>query len=150
MNYGEILTRALAISWRHKYMWLLNLVIAVAALAIIASFALVTIAAAMHSNIPLAVVTGLAAGLLVLVAIPAAIAFTVVIRLAVRAVVLDEKQPFAAVAVAFRLLRRRLGRVALLWLVAVVAGAVGGLIVIASVIIVALPLAALTAAAYFA
>jgi hypothetical protein len=25
MNYGEILTRALAISWRHKYLWLLAL-----------------------------------------------------------------------------------------------------------------------------
>jgi hypothetical protein len=25
MNYGEILTRALAVSWRHKYVWLLAL-----------------------------------------------------------------------------------------------------------------------------
>src|SRR5690349_2239438 len=25
MNYGEMLTRALAITWRHKYLWLLAL-----------------------------------------------------------------------------------------------------------------------------
>ena len=129
---------------------LLNLVVALAALALIGSLAVATFLAGTHGDVALAVVTGLTAGLLLLVAIPFWIVFAIAVRFALRAVVLDGKRPWAALARGFGLIRRRLGRVALVWLLVLASGAVAGLAVSVVVVIVALPLAAIAAASYLA
>jgi hypothetical protein len=129
---------------------LVSLVVGLVALAAIGSLALVTFMAGTHSNVPLAVATGLTAGFLVLLAIPFGIVFSVVIRLAVRAVVLDGSRPFAAIGRGFHLIRRRFGRVALVWLLVVVCGLLGGAVVAVAALIVALPLAAITVGSYVA
>jgi hypothetical protein len=72
---------------------------------------------------------GVLAALLVLAAIPFWLVFGVALLFAVRAVVLDGLSASAALAMGFRLIRRRLGRVALLWLLIVAAGVVAGIAV---------------------
>jgi hypothetical protein len=129
---------------------LVSVAVALVALVAIGSLALVTFMAGTHSNVPLAVATGLTAGFLFLLAIPFGIVFSVVIRLAVRAVVLDGSRPFAAIGRGFHLIRRRFGRVVLVWLLVVVCGLLGGAVVAVAAVIVALPLAAITVGSYVA
>src|SRR5438874_6107257 len=129
---------------------LVTLGVGLAVLAVIASLAAATFVSGTRGNVPLAVVTGLTGAFLLLLAIPFGIVFSVVIRFATRAVVLDGKRPFAALGHGFGLIRRRLGRVALIWVLVIVTGALGGLAVGLAVVILALPLAAITAATYLA
>lgn len=67
-----------------------------------------------------AVILGIVAVLLILPAIPFSIIFGVVILLAVRGVALEGMGASAAVIAGFRTVQRRLGRIALLWLIDVV------------------------------
>ncbi len=129
---------------------LLALVVALATLLVIGSLALAAIAGGKAGYAALAWGAGVSAGLLFLLAIPFWIVFSVAVLLAVRAIVLDGKRPVTALGSAFTLIRRRLGRVALVWLLAAVAGIVGGLAVGIAVVIVALPLAGIVAGTYFA
>jgi hypothetical protein len=129
---------------------LISLVVWLVVLAAIASLALVAFMAGSRSNVPLAVATGLTAGFLLLLSFPFGVVFGVAIRLAMRAVVLDGSPSLAAIRRGFHLIRWRFGRLALVWLLAVVCGLLGGVIVAAAAVIVALPLAAITAGSYVA
>jgi hypothetical protein len=135
--------------WPVLQMKLLTLVLALATLLVVGSLALVAVAGARAGYVALAVGSGVSAGLLLLLAIPFWIVFSVVVLLALRAIVLDGMRPVAALGSGFELIRRRLGRVALVWLLAGVAGIGGGLAVGIAVVIVALPLAGIVAATYF-
>jgi hypothetical protein len=136
--------------WPVLQMKLLALVVALATLLVIGSLALVAFAGGKAGYVALAVGAGVSAGLLFLLAFPLWIVFSVAVLLAVRAIVLDGKRPVTALGSAFELIRRRLGRVALVWLLAGVAGIVGGLAVGIAVLIVALPLVGIVAGTYFA
>jgi hypothetical protein len=129
---------------------LLALVVTLAILLVVGSLAVVAATGARAGYVALAVGAGASAGLLLLLAIPFWIVFSVAVLLALRAIVLDGKRPLTALRSAFELVRRRLGRVALAWLLVGVAGIVGGLAVGIAVVIVALPLAGIVAATYFA
>ena len=136
--------------WPVLQMKLMTLVVALATLLVIGSFALVAFAGGRAGYVALAVAAGVSAGLLFLLAIAFWIVFSVAVLLAMRAIVLDGKRPLTALRSAFELIRRRLGRVALVWLLAGVAGIVGGIAVGFAVVIVALPLAGIVAGTYFA
>jgi hypothetical protein len=136
--------------WPVLQIKLLTLIVALATLLVVGSLALVAVAGARAGYVALAVGAGVSAGLLLLLAIPFWIVFTVVVLVALRGIVLDGKRPVAALRSGFELIRRRRGRVALVWLLAGVAGIVGGLAVGIAVVIVALPLAGIVAAIYFA
>jgi hypothetical protein len=127
-----------------------TLVVFAAVAIVIGGLGLIAVAGAFSHNAALAVASGLTAGLLLLVAIPFAIVFQVAVLLGVRAIVLDGKRPLEGLASGFQLIRRRLGRVALVWLLILVAGLVAGVGAGIAVVIVGLPLAGLVAAAYFA
>lgn len=73
-----------------------------------------SVAAGNYGGLAAAIVVGVLLGLLL---IPVAIVFSVVYILAVRAIALDSKGPIGALGESVRLVRRRLGRVALLWLI---------------------------------
>jgi hypothetical protein len=75
----------------------------------------------------LAVGLGVLAALLLVLAIPFWVVFGVALLFGVRAIVLDGQGASAALASGFRLIQRRLGRVALLWLLILAAGFVVGL-----------------------
>jgi hypothetical protein len=147
---GESWRSGLTTFWPVLGVKVLGLLVTLGMLAVVASLALGAWLAGTNGNVPLAVLAGVSAGLLALVAIPFWIVFAVVIRLAVRAVVLDAKRPLAAISHGFGLVRRRFGRLALVWLLVLVSGALAGLGVTIAVVIVGLPLAAITAATYAA
>jgi hypothetical protein len=98
-------------------------VVIILGLVAIAFFSATSGAAALSAGV------GVLAALLVLAAIPFWLVFGVALLFAVRAVVLDGLSASAALATGFRLIRRRLGRVALLWLLIVAAGVVAGIAV---------------------
>ena len=129
---------------------LLSIAVVFATLIAVGSLALLAFAAARAGNAGLAIAAGAGAGLLFLLAIPFWIVFSVAVLLAVRGIVLDGNRPLAALGGAFALIRRRLGRVALVWLLAAAAGIVGGIGVAIAVLVVALPLAGLVVGAYLA
>jgi hypothetical protein len=95
---------------------LLNLLVILAVFALVGSLGLVTFWVATHGNVALAVISGVGAGVLFLAAIPFTIVFSVLIRLALRAVVLDGNAPLKAIGRGIGLIRRRFGRLALVWL----------------------------------
>ncbi|HLQ60259.1 MAG TPA: hypothetical protein VK131_00175, partial [Candidatus Acidoferrales bacterium] len=100
-----------------------------------------------YAGVGAAVVIGVAVGLLL---IPIAIVLDVVLRLAARAVALDGLGPLRGLAAGFRLLGRRLGRIALTWLIYVGISLAAGLVVALLLIVAALPLAGLVFAGYLA
>ncbi len=128
---------------------LLSGLIGLVTVAVIGSFVLVAVGSAYAHMVGLAVPAGIVAGLLALVAIPFWVVFAVAVLLAQRAIVLDGQRPVAALGTGFALIRRRFGRVALLWLVVGVIGILLSLAVRIVVVIVALPLIGIVAAAYF-
>jgi hypothetical protein len=129
---------------------LLAIAVVLATLVAVGSLALLAFAAGRAGNAGLAIAGGAGAGLLFLLAIPFWIVFSVAVLLAVREIVLDGKRPLAALGGAFGLIRRRLGRVALVWLLVIVCGLLGGAVVAVAAVIVALPLAAITVGSYVA
>jgi hypothetical protein len=136
--------------WPVLQIKLLTVFVALAALLVIGSLALAAFAAGTAGYSALAVAAGAGAGLLFLLAVPLCIVFSVLVLLGLRAIVLDGKPPVSAMGRAFELIRRRLGRVALVWLLALVAGIVGGIAVGIAAVIVGLPLAGIVAGTYFA
>jgi hypothetical protein len=79
--------------------------------------------------------------LLVIALIPAAIAFSLVLTLATRAIVLEERRVFDALGRAVRLLSARLGRVLLVWLLGLLLGLAVGVITGIALAVAAIPLA---------
>ena len=117
---------------------------------IIGGLALMTVVFGLSGAVGAAVATGLLDGLLLLAAIPSFIVFGVAIVLGVRAIVLDGKGPSDGLRTAVNLIWRRRGRVALFWLLVCIAGMVASIAVGLALVVAALPIVALTAAAYFA
>jgi hypothetical protein len=136
--------------WPVLQMKLVVLAVVLAALLVVGSLALAAFAGGQAGNVALAVGAGAGAGLLLLLAIPSWIVFSVAVLLGMRAIVLDGMRPFAALGTGFALIRRRLGRVALVWLLAAAAGIVGAIGVGIAAFVVALPLAGIVAGTYFA
>lgn len=129
---------------------LIAAVVALAAVVVIAALAGATAYLAVIGAVAGAVVVGLLAAALVLVAIPCSIAFGVLILLAVRGVVVDNRSASTAFSYGFAMFQRRLGRTALAWLLSVGLNLLGGVILGICAFVVALPLAGITAAAYYA
>jgi hypothetical protein len=104
----------------------------------------------MSGSYGLSALAGVLGAIVLLAAIPFWIVFTVVVALAIRAAVLDGRSPSAAFADGFGLVRRRFGRVALMYVLIGIAGMVAGLAVglVAAVLLV--PLAGIVIAAYAA
>jgi hypothetical protein len=105
------------------------LTVAVALVSVIVIGGLVTLAvlSAVGGAVATTVVLALLTVLLGLLAIPFSIVFSVVILLMLRAVVLDGMNISAALAHALTLFQRRLGRVALLWVLSLALGLAAGL-----------------------
>jgi len=117
---------------------------------VIGGLGLLTVAFVAGGAIVAAVATGLLGGLLLLAGIPFVVVFGVAIVLAVRAAVLDGKGPSDSFRTAFELMWRRRGRVALFWLVVSIAGALAAIGAGLALVVAAVPIVALTAAAYVA
>lgn len=118
--------------------------------AVIGGLILLTVTA-VNAHVPaLAVGSGLSAGILFLLAIPFWVVYQVAALLGVRAIVLDGKRPFEGLGGGFQMVRRRFGRVALVWLLVGIAGLVANAVVSLIALVVAIPLVAVIAAAYFA
>ena len=117
---------------------------------VIGGLGLLTVAFVAGGAIVAAVATGLLGGLLLLAGIPFVVVFGVAIVLAVRAAVLDGKGPSDSFRTAFEMMWRRRGRVALFWLVVSIAGALAAIGAGLALVVAAVPIVALTAAAYVA
>lgn len=93
---------------------------------------------------------GVLGGLAVLVVIPVSIAAGLVYILGLRAVVLEQSGALAGLGRGWRLLRKRLGRVLLSWLIQIGLSLVGGIIIGIALVVLLLPGAAIVFAAYAA
>ncbi len=117
---------------------------------VIGGLGLMTIVFGASGAVGAAVATGLLAGVLLLAAIPFFVVFGVAIVLGVRVIVLEGKGASDGFRTALSLIWRRRGRVALFWLLVVVAGIVAATVVGLGLVVAAVPIVALAAAAYFA
>jgi hypothetical protein len=117
---------------------------------VIGGLVLMTVVFGLSGAVAAAVGTGLVAGILLLAAIPFFLVFGVAVVLAVRAIVLDGKGASDGFRAALNLIWRRRGRVALFWLLVNIAGWVASIVVGLAVLVAAVPIVALTIAAYFA
>lgn len=97
-----------------------------------------------------AIATGALTGLLLVAAIPLLVVFGVAVALGVRAIVLDGRGASDGLRAALRLIWRRRGRVALVWLLVSIAGMVASAVVGLAMVVAALPIIVLTAGAYLA
>jgi hypothetical protein len=127
-----------------------GLIVTASLVIVIGGLVLMTVVFGFSGAIGAAVATGLLAGFLLLLAIPFAIVLSVAIVLGVRAVVLDGRDASDGLRSALNLIWRRRGRVALFWLLVCVAGWVASAVVGIALVVVAVPVAALVVAAYFA
>jgi hypothetical protein len=105
---------------------------------------------AISGSYELSALAGVLAAMVLFVAIPFWIVSAVVVALAVRAAVLDGMSPSAALAEGYGLVRRRFGRVALMWVLVGVAGTVAGFTVGMLAAALMVPLAGLVIATYLA
>lgn len=117
---------------------------------VIGGLVVMTIVLGLSGAVGAAVATGLLAGVLLLAAIPFLIVFGVAVVLGVRAIVLEGKGASDGLRTALDLIWRRRGRVALFWLLVCIAGIVASTVVGLALVVAALPIVALTVAAYFA
>jgi len=117
---------------------------------VIGGLALITAVLVISGAVAGAVATGLLTGVLLLAAIPFFIIFGVAVLLGVRVVVLEDKGASDGFRTALNLIWRRRGRVALFWLLVCIAGVVASTVVGLALVVAAIPIVALTAAAYFA
>ncbi len=99
------------------------------ALAILAALLGTTIALAVSHQIAAAIAAALLLVGLGLLLIPGAIALGLIVTLAVRAIVLEQRRVLAGLARGAQLLYRRLGRVLLVWLLGLALGLMVGLVV---------------------
>jgi hypothetical protein len=117
---------------------------------VIVGLVLMTIVFGTSGAVAAAVATGLLAATLLLAAIPTFIVFSVAVLLGVRAIVLDGKGAADGLRTGLNLIWRRRGRVALFWVLVCIAGIVASTLVGLALVAAAVPLVALTVAAYFA
>ena len=149
-NLGQAWSAGLETFWPVLGLKLFTLVVGVALLVVIGGIGLMAAVLGLSGSVGASVAAGAVAGLLLLAAIPFLVVFEVAVRLGVRAVVLDGRSTSDGLREGFSLIRRRFGRVALVWLLVWVAGLVAttaaGLVAVVGM----LPLAGLTAGVYFA
>jgi hypothetical protein len=126
---GQAWKAGLATFWPVLALKLFALLVALTSLVVFLGLFLVAFVEGMSGGAAVAVGVAFFAALLLAVAIPSWVAFGVALLFAVRAVVLDGMSASAALATGFRLIGRRLGRVALLWLLILAAGVVAGIAV---------------------
>jgi len=117
---------------------------------IIGGLGLITAVLGLTGAVAGAIATGLLAAALLLAALPFCLIFGVAILLGVRVVVLEGKGASEGFRTALRLIWRRRGRVALFWLLVGIAGVVASTVVGLALVVAALPIVALTVAAFFA
>ncbi|MEO8744257.1 MAG: hypothetical protein ABI401_02960 [Candidatus Dormibacter sp.] len=127
---------------------LLLLALTLPVLILVLALVLGAIAAFLGHNNGAGVSLALAGALLVLVAIPYAIYISFLDRLGTRAVVLEQVGARAAIVRAHRLLTKRLGRVLLVWLLAIAVGIVVGICLGIVAVVIAIPVVIAAAAAY--
>lgn len=122
-SLGRAWSSGLATFWPVLKVKLLAVLVALVSIAIIGGLVALAVASALSGVTAATVILATAAILLGLVAIPFSIVFSVLILLMVRQVVLGGRQDTgAALGQTLALMGRRLGRVALLWLLSIVLG----------------------------
>lgn len=147
-GFGAAWRAGVATFWPLLRLKLLVLAIAAASLLVLFSLGLFSFAGFRSGDIGLGIAGAVAGGVVLLLAIPVGIVIGVLVVLAARAVVLDGRDVRSGLRWAWDIIRRRTGRVALIWVLAVVAGIVGGIGVAIGEVIVAVPLAAVVVGAY--
>jgi hypothetical protein len=122
-SLGRAWTSGLATFWPVLKVKLLAVVVALVSVIVIGGLVVLAVASAVNGVTGATVIFVIAAALLGLVAIPFSIVFSVIILLMVRQVVLGGRQgTWDALGQTLSLVGRRLGRVALLWLLSLVLG----------------------------
>jgi hypothetical protein len=121
-SLGQAWSAGLTTFWKVLKVKLLTLLVEIIALVVIGGVAALAALQIVNNAATSAAILAGVAVLLVLVAVPLSIAFSIVVLLMVRDVVLTGRSASAAVTHTFGLMRRRLGRVAVLWLLGTALG----------------------------
>jgi hypothetical protein len=144
---GPAWRAGVAAFWRILGLRLIELAVLLAVLAVFGGLVVLLVTSVVRNSgrgVALAIGLGL---LLLLIFIPVAIFYGVLMRLALRSIVLELQGPVAAIRLAFGLMFRRFGRVALIWLISVAVGIAAGLVLTVILVVVALPFVGLLLAA---
>jgi hypothetical protein len=151
---GRAWGTGLRLFWRYAGLWLLLFVLAATAVVVVAVAvaALVALANIGNAGIIAAVAVGLLLAVpLVLCAIALAIAASIVVAYAQRAIFAEDMGPADALGFGVRLLRQHLGKSVLVWLVnlalSIGAGIAAGLVMLAALFVLGVPAAGLWAMA---
>jgi hypothetical protein len=147
---GQAWNAGLASFWPVLRLKLFALLVGISSVVVILGLFAIAFVSAGSGAAAAAAGAGVLGALLLVVAIPFWVAFAVALLFGVRAIVLDGLGASAALASGFRLIRRRLGRVALLWLLILAAGIAAGLAVGVGIALVTLLIGALIVGAAFA
>lgn len=126
---GQAWKAGLASFWPILQLKLFALLVALTSMVVVVGLIAIAFVSGMSGATALSVAAAAVAALVVLAAIPFWVAFGVALLFAVRAVALDGMSASVALGRGFRLVGRRLGRVALLWLMMLAVGFVIGMAV---------------------
>ncbi|MGO8951282.1 MAG: hypothetical protein ACLQUY_27235 [Ktedonobacterales bacterium] len=127
-SLGQAWSAGLATFWPVLKVKLLSVVVAIVWIVVIGGIAALAVVSAVGGSTSTTVILAIVGVLLALAAIPFSIVFTVMILLMVREVVLrGRRNTAAALGQTLGLMRRRLGRVTLLWLLSVLLGLATGI-----------------------
>jgi hypothetical protein len=141
----------LATFWPVLKVKLLSAMVTIVWIAVIGGIAALAVVTAVDGAIPITVVLAIVGVLLVLAAIPFSIVFSVLILFMIREVVLrGQSNTTAALGQVLELMRRRPGRVTLLWLLSLLLGLATGLAMLGVTIASLLVFGGLAAVVYLA
>lgn len=117
---------------------------------IIGGLGIMAVVFASSGDVAMTALTAMLAGVLLLAGIPFFIVFSVAVVLGVRAIVLDGKGASDGLGTALTLMRRRPGRVALFWLLVLVAGVVASIVAGLALVLAAVPVMVVAIGSYLA
>jgi hypothetical protein len=150
-SLSQAWSAGLATFWPVLKVKLLSVMVAIVSFVVIGGIAALAVVTALGGAIPITVILGIIGALLVLAAIPFSIIFSVLILFMVREVVLRGQQNTrAALGQVLELMRRRPGRVTLLWLLSLLLGLATGLAIVGVTIASLLVFGGLAGVAYLA
>jgi hypothetical protein len=150
-SLSQAWSAGLATFWPVLKVKLLSVMVAIVSIVVIGSIAALAALTAVEGAIPITVMLAIVGVLLVLAAIPFSIIFSVLILFMVREVVLrGQSNTTAALGQVVELMRRRPGRVTLLWLLSLLLGLATGLAMLGITIASLLVFGGLAGVAYLA
>lgn len=143
ITLGQAWDAGLRLFWRYVGLWLVLIALGIAVLVIVGIVGFGLFAGAIFGGRlsgPLITVGAVVGALAALVAIPLAVALTIIVAYAQRAIAVENVGPWEALNAGWTLLRRRFGTSLVVWLISVALGIAGAIVVGIVAVLLLIPL----------